>query len=180
MIVIIGHGESPLGKGWGPEIDRHEVVRLKNWQDWQNPADYGSRLDYWCCSTETMGHFRPGAREYWAQPKKGTWNGALEMLVRSQVAPLTIELELFKRWNDVFHEFQPEIRNYSVGMFAIIKAATKGQDVALVGFDNLLNPEQEYRKALRGKWPTGHDWRAEKAMLPLVEKEYGVSVGAFR
>jgi hypothetical protein len=44
-IVIVGHGPSPVGKGWGAEIDRHIVVRAHNWE-WQGAADYGSRCDY--------------------------------------------------------------------------------------------------------------------------------------
>jgi hypothetical protein len=46
LTVVVGHGRSPEGKGWGPRIDAAGcVVRMWN-HGWQDPADYGSRYDY--------------------------------------------------------------------------------------------------------------------------------------
>lgn len=44
--VIVGHGLSPKGKGWGAKIDNCDtVVRMWNWH-WQNKFDYGTKYDY--------------------------------------------------------------------------------------------------------------------------------------
>lgn len=46
LVVVIGHGRSPEGKGWGPNIDAADIViRMWNW-DWQDKQDYGERYDY--------------------------------------------------------------------------------------------------------------------------------------
>src|SRR5690348_13506325 len=95
--LIIGHGASPKGKGWGSGIDEHTVVRLKN-PSWQNKEDYGTRCDYMCASTETlpvMLDYRVVPKEYWAQPKKGVWNKTTESNFRAKAkAPLIIPIDL--------------------------------------------------------------------------------------
>jgi hypothetical protein len=188
--VIIGHGLSPLHKGWGAEIDKHVVVRMKD-PSWQGKVDYGERLDYLCASTETMPAMLDCKRmplEYWAQPKKGEWSKAVEAQFRGRAkAPLLIGEHIFAHWNAVFKQIQAElgreeVRNHSLGMFAITMAARQlgPAQIRLVGFDNLLNPMlMDYYKANRGKWVTRHDWLAERAMLPLVEKDYGVEIRAW-
>lgn len=45
MICIIGHGPSPVGRGWGPRIDAQTVVRMHDWAH-QPAEDYGSRCDH--------------------------------------------------------------------------------------------------------------------------------------
>lgn len=43
--VVVGHGRSPEGRGWGKLIDSADrVVRMWDWSEWQAPADYG--MDY--------------------------------------------------------------------------------------------------------------------------------------
>lgn len=45
-VVVVGHGLSAEGKGWGTKIDScGVVVRMWNYH-WQNPVDYGERYDY--------------------------------------------------------------------------------------------------------------------------------------
>lgn len=185
-ISVIGHGQSPLGKGWGPRIDEYLVIRLKN-PSWQKKEDYGTRVDYMCSSTETlpvMLDYKQVPKAYFAQPKKGEWNATTEANFRSRAqAPLTIPLQLFLTWNAIFKTYgREDVRNFSLGMFAILCACEflKAEEIRLVGFDNMLNPDLlEYHKADRGKWITRHDWKAEKRMLPLIEKKYGVKIVAF-
>jgi len=44
--VVIGHGRTPVGQGWGPKIDACDaVIRLWDW-DWQDAEDYGCKYDY--------------------------------------------------------------------------------------------------------------------------------------
>lgn len=46
VVAVIGHGKSPVGRGWGALIDSSDVViRMWDWH-WQNPADYGFKYDY--------------------------------------------------------------------------------------------------------------------------------------
>lgn len=45
MIVVIGHGPSPVGMGWGPRIDAAATVIRMVDCDWQGAADYGTRYD---------------------------------------------------------------------------------------------------------------------------------------
>jgi hypothetical protein len=185
-VSIIGHGQSPLGKGWGPRIDETVVIRLKD-PSWQAVEDYGKRVDYMASSTETlpiMLDYRRIPKEYWAQPKKGKWSAVTEANFRSQAkAPLRIPLQLFLTWNAVFKSFHDgDVPNFSLGVFAIICAAEflKPEEIRLVGFDNLLDPNKlDYHKANKGKWVTRHDWHAEKRMLPEIEKAYGVRIKAF-
>lgn len=189
--VIIGHGMSPLHKGWGQEIDKHIVVRMKD-PSWQEPKDYGWRLDYMCSSTETMQAMLDDMRKpkaYWCQPKKGRWDTKVveRFNARAKGVPLVIQEAIFLKWNDVFKRIQhelgnEEIRNHSLGMFAITCVAEilKPAKILLVGFDNLLNPMLlEYCKANRGKWTSNHDWMSERMMIPVIEKELGVKIDAF-
>ena len=189
--VIVGHGLSPLHKGWGQSIDQYTVIRMKD-PSWQSKEDYGKRMDYCCASTETMLGMlddRRTAKQYWAQPKKGQWNKHTEGIFRTRLqargvpkVELVIAEELFKRWNALFlrlNQEREEVRNHSLGMFAITATAEflKPQTILLVGFDNLMNPmKPDYWKANRGKWTSGHDWLAEHAMLSTIEKQYAVEI----
>ena len=134
------------------------------------------------------------ARHYFVQPKKTKWNHHLEAAFRARLAGrhgektgMTICSELFQKWNAVFHAYQNElghepIRNHSIGMFAITVAADilEAKEILLVGFDNLLNPVRgDYFKANKGKWRTDHDWFAERAMLPAIEKMSNVEIKAW-
>lgn len=181
-ICIIGHGDSPLGLKLGPKIDEYTVIRLKD-PSWQNVEDYGKKTHYMVASTETMLvmlDYKVVPKEYWAQPKLGTWNSLTEKRFRDVAkAPLTVQIELHRKWNGVFKKLSPDISNHSVGMAAITYAAALlGKDIKLVGFDNLLDPQRlDYYKANRGKWHSGHDWFAENKMLPMIEEEYGVKIG---
>ena len=146
-INIVGHGRSPLGKGWGSRIDGDTVIRLKN-PSWQGKDDYGSRCDYMVASCETLpvmlDYFRVPL-EYWGQPKKGDWSKVTEANFRARAkAPLKIHIDLHKKWNGIFRDLTTlDVRNHSVGVAAITYAAEilKPEEIRLIGFDNLLNPE---------------------------------------
>lgn len=163
-------------------MDAHEVVRMKDFgpDSWQrrNARDYGSRIDYWCCSTEIMASwFLPGvAREYWAQPKKHVWNPDNERMVRAKGIKPQIDLSLFQRWNFVYECLTDKHRNYCLGLHAVIKVCERGSVPVLMGMDNLLRPDLHYMKADKGSWKSNHDWVAENAMLPVIERNYGVRV----
>ena len=185
-ICIIGHGKSALVRGLGSEIDKFEVVRLKN-PSWQNEGDYGTRCDYMAASCETlpvMLEYKKVPKEYWGQPKKGSWSKVTESNFRSKAkAPLTVQIDLHNKWNPVFLGLTDSdlnvTPNHSLGMAAITYAAEllKPEKIYLVGFDNMLNPDQlEYHKANVGKWVTRHDWHAENKMLPIITEQTGVEI----
>jgi hypothetical protein len=126
--------------------------------------------------------------EYWAQPKKGSWNKTTEANFLSRAkSPLRIPIEIHKRWNEVFRGLSEltvgECPNHSLGMAAITYACEflKPKKIFLVGFDNMLNPMlDEYHKADRGRWVTRHDWKAENAMLSIIESVYQVTIDGLR
>ena len=189
-MVIIGHGPSPKGCLWGAKIDEHAVIRLKN-PEWQNVKDYGKRVDYLVSSTETllvMLDYKRVPIEYWGQPKRGNWNSTTENTFKGRAkAPLKIPIDVHNRWNPVFRSLsdktEMECPNHSLGMAAITYACEflKPEEILLLGFDNLLDPARlDYEKADKGKWPSRHDWFAENRMLPLIEKEYGLTIHGFR
>ena len=187
-ILIIGHGDSPLGCKWGSEIDKNVVFRLKDpsWQH-QNRVDYGHRTDYMAASTETMLQMldcRAKPLQYYAQPKRGSWNSTTEGSFRARTQiPLTIPIELHNQWNGVFKGLtESPAPNHSLGMAAIVYAAfyLKPAEILLMGFDNLLDPARlDYFKANKGKWPSRHYWTAENKMLPMIETAYNVRIGRF-
>ena len=44
-VVVVGHGRSPEGRGWGDKIDScGSVIRMWDW-NWQNLQDYGCKYD---------------------------------------------------------------------------------------------------------------------------------------
>lgn len=182
-ICIIGHGKSALGKKLGPRIDEFEVVRLKN-PTWQSVEDYGTRCDYMAASCETlpvMLEYKKVPKEYWGQPKRGSWSSVTEASFRSKAkSPLTVQIDLHNKWNPVFLGLTDgDAPNHSLGMAAIVYSAEilKPEKIYLVGFDNLLNPNQlDYHKANVGKWTTRHDWFAENKMLPIITEQTGVEI----
>lgn len=135
-------------------------------------------------STETMLtmlDYKGVPKEYWAQPKRGTWNTHLQSKFEQRAkAPLKILQEPFLRWNEVFKTLRSkDVPNFSVGVAAIVFLCeqVRPSEIRLVGFDNLLDPKKnDYHKANKGKWVTHHDWNAENLMLPLIEAEYGVKI----
>ena len=182
-VCIVGHGHSLVGKGLGPTIDLHTVVRLKD-PSWQTQRDYGKKMDYCCASTETMMqmlHDHRIPKQYWAQPKKGEYNKRLEEnFNRSGKAPLLIPLELFNDWNRKYVDGGMSCRNFSVGTAAIVYSLELlgEKDIKLAGFDNLLDPSKlDYWKAQRGKWVSHHDWNTEHKMLDVLRDHYKARIG---
>lgn len=182
-VVVIGHGPSCVGKGWGKEIDRYPVVRMKSpeWQVRERPRDYGRRTDFLLFSNETAGahansYVKPD-REYWVQPKKGIFKAG--NLLNQKEIPYRCPMKLFFHWNERFKGLWDHgVANFSLGTSAVLFAChfLKARELWLVGFDNLLHPELDvYYKANRGQWRTGHNWKAENALFGLILEEYGAS-----
>jgi hypothetical protein len=71
ITTIIGHGLSPVGKGWGSRIDETIVVRMKD-ASWQSAEDYGTRVDYMASSTEILPVMLndTGLELFWQNPEQ--------------------------------------------------------------------------------------------------------------
>lgn len=55
-VVVVGHGKTPIGRGWGPKIDACDVV-VRMWDNqWQNATDHGSKYD--------IGYFELSPKQY--------------------------------------------------------------------------------------------------------------------
>lgn len=123
-------------------------------------------------------------KEYWAQPKRGTWSKSTEgRFLEKAKAPLKIPIDVYLPWLERFRKLRKqETPNPSLGLSSIIFAAhfLKPERILLVGFDNLLNPNSLwYDRADKGRWVTRHEWHVENAMLPMIEEEYGTTISSF-
>src|SRR6187551_3351838 len=137
-MVIVGHGPSIL-TGRGSVIDSFDlVVRLKH------PPLTDAETHHWGARTDVI-----CARSLVYKPKQGVfWH-----------------FNDPKKWVDYFREFSPA--KPSTGLCAVFCAVDRGYtDIALIGFDAVLNPVKE-----SGKWngcPFVHDKTAEhRALLGL-------------
>lgn len=177
-MLIIGHGESLVGKGLGKEIDTHEVVRLKRCQPLlENPTDYGTRTDYACATRKHINHMGDlKAKEYWIYPKSPADIGHLKTDLHHRIGFCC------DRWNEVFRELvSPEFNkspHFTTGFAAIVMCLEwYPQTIYLAGFDNLWEPHKAYKNVLKN-WmgTTPHNMEAERQMLPMLEKEYSSKI----
>jgi len=151
---------------------------MKNpeWQ-WNMVGDYGRRCDYLVFSNETAGgnaNSKARPKEYWVQTKKHILK--CQNLLENKGIPYRIPMRTFFNWNEVFKGMWDHgVNNFSLGVFSIMCALEflKAKDLWLVGFDNLLHPELDvYYKAHRGKWNTGHNWKAENEFFHILLNHY--------
>ena len=187
-VSIVGHGPSLVGAGKGSTIDSFDkVVRLKGSGSVLKTPDYGERTDAVCASTEIMGtFFKIDAIEYWAYPKKGTFDGrvAIEAISRLE-KPVLIPLRHCNYWNQRFRQMGAGHPNVSTGTAAILIAIKRWspKEIVLFGFDTLMNPELKFDRNSSiprsgyGEYPA-HDWKKENQLLKVLENVYKVSIHA--
>lgn len=177
-ICIVGHGPSLKGAKKGTEIDSFDkVVRLKGSSTVIGSEDYGRRIDALCASTEIMGtFFKVDSPEYWAYPKKGTFDQLVFLQVITKLEkPILLPLHYCNEWNSKFRELGPSHPNVSTGMAAILIALMrwKPESITLAGFDTLLDPSIEFERndlipvSGLGKL-AGHDWAKENELLKIA------------
>jgi hypothetical protein len=174
-----------VGKKLGEKIDQFDiVVRLKGCASVLGTADYGSRADALCMSTEVPGLvFNVIAGQYWFYPKNGHYDEVRTFdVVAKRGAPFMIPLDLCNHWNGKFRELEPSHQNVSTGLAAIAIAAHyyEPELIVLAGFDTLLNPDVEFTRndAIHrtGVGPSLHDWKAENVLLRTIEKTYDTQI----
>jgi len=203
-IAVIGHGRSPEGKGWGPEIDACDlVVRMWDW-DWQAPPDYGRKFDHGVVAMSRLQLAAWKAR-YAVEPEV-SWLGFLRY--GTALLPGFDPIDP-TQWNEMAMGLGARRRagafNLTRGCAAIcwaIERAGSGGEVIMVGFDNLmlgrLLPEAEafnpdYRAHYDSAYPnwrvTGsykagadqhgtHDIAVERWLVSALGCEKGVTVRA--
>ncbi len=183
-IVIVGHGPSLKGRGLGCLIDTFDkVVRLKGSGSVLGNKDYGHRVDAVCASTEIMGtFFKIPASEFWAYPKKGTFNPSMVVNVLTRLEkPVMLPLYHCNYWNKRFRQMGVCHDNVSTGMAAILIAIHRWcpKEIVLAGFDTLMNPEVNFDRNMEiprsgeGSYPN-HDWKKENELLTVLSNVYKV------
>ena len=147
MIVIIGHGPSIVGKHLGPWLDKQFVVRLKR-AERPNFEDWGSRTDAICATS----HIYRQAGQFWWAAKS------------AMAGDSVCRVWDYARWLSYFRRFSTA-KGPSTGMRAIMCAVEfmSPKEIALAGFDNLLNPNEIYAKwwQPKGKYHWDADSKAE-------------------
>lgn len=143
MIVIVGHGRSPEGRGWGPIIDSADsVVRMWNWH-WQATADYGTRYDWGLIEVHKV-CIRDWQKHNQHNPKKG-WLGSMLLRYREMASDLPAGVAIIQQeiWLKVMQRKDWGIGETGVwqltrGGIAAAWAITNAKEfdtVVLVGFD---------------------------------------------
>jgi hypothetical protein len=189
-VVIVGHGPSLKGTGFGKEIDRHFVVRLKNCSMLlAEVEDYGRRTDAMCSSTEVLPYLpKVKAKEYWGYPKLGSFSPRRVKWLKNHIehtAKVHVPLEACNLWNAAFLELGGRHPNVSTGMGAIIIALElkRPEVLYLAGFDNVIQPSiVGYKSTVPthfnngGTQSTGHDWETEHRLLPYLATHYQAKI----
>lgn len=175
--VVVGHGRSPEGKGWGSRIDSCcTVVRMWDWHGWQSLTDYGERYDYGLFVLTPKG-LPTFIKHRKAIPSRG-WIAYLGKPVSGELptyAGLTLELVDPQSWVAYGQEIGGAgltgcltlTRGCVAAAWAISKAPKDRVDrVVLVGFDNVLaqtnKPVEEsfcpeYWKLFNSRWESKMD-----------------------
>lgn len=168
VTAIIGHGRSAEGRRWGARIDRCSMV-VRMWDcHWQPAIDYGTRYD--------VGLFEigNGLVERFQQFKRKTpdrfWLASFLWRVSKGFAmpPMTEVIDQ-RRWTEIgMREFggigtrgKLQFTRGTIAACWAIEAASRGDTIMLVGFDNVLAAkalpiEQGFSPAYRAEPSTFH------------------------
>ena len=200
-VVIVGHGRSPEGRGWGRHIDRcATVIRMWDWLPWQNARDYGRKYDIGLFEVDPqlMGTFNKYRQ---ADPRRG-WIASV--LSHPKLCRLPDDTELVDQapWNAVGRAMggigETGRLQFTRGTIAgcwAIEHADPGDRIVLVGFDNVKRgatlPVEEgfspaYRESpgtfsFRGYRPNetkqgNHDFAIEYPVMQRLAAEHSVRI----
>lgn len=198
--VIVGHGKSAVGKGWGTRIDRAlRVIRMWDCQ-WQDANDYGTKYDL---GVFEIGH---GMIKKWRsmnerQPKDG-WLASVCSSERAIGLPDFTMIVDQGKWNQDAMAMggrgatgRLQFQRGVVAACWAIENSRRRDRIILVGFDNVsarkaLSKEDGFPEEYL-KQPTtfhfngyvvgaerygNHDFSIEGAFLQKLAREHGVFV----
>lgn len=142
LTVIVGHGKSAEGKGWGPRIDSAARV-IRMWDNqWQNSEDYGVRYD--------LGLFEMGgglAKRFKQLNQRHPKEGWLASVVSREFTPLPANTAVIDQsdWNKRAMELggvgasgRLQFQRGTVAACWVLETASRGDKLILVGFDNVV------------------------------------------
>lgn len=165
--VVVGHGRSPEGAGWGRLIDGADlVIRMWDWH-WQPADDYGTRYDYGLIEIAPV--LLERARQHGKRSPRLGWVGSqLYCGRRAMTLPARTEVIDQKRWSRIGRAMggigatgRLEFTRGTIAALWTIERTEIGDAVILVGFDNVrrgasLPLEQAFCPAYRaneGSYP---------------------------
>lgn len=159
-VVIVGHGRSPEGRGWGRKIDRCSlVVRMWDWLPWQDAKDYGRKFDIGLFEIDP--HF---TATFWRHKQADPamfWIGSVLSRPERCRIPEGTALVHQEPWNDIGKQMggigETGDLQFTRGTIAAcwaIENSAPGDRIILVGFDNVkrgrtLSIEEGFSPAYR-------------------------------
>lgn len=182
--VVIGHGESAVDKGWGPQINKIPcVIRMWNGNKLRK-ADYGSKYDigFYQISPKFNDIMRKKAK-FIRKPKIGfvgsylkgptiKFGNTIEVLDQSDWCGRAFRMGARSENGPIL------LTRGTVAALWVITNAQPGSKLRLVGFDNVLR-----QFATGGRYGTEevtawryHDFSKERLLLEIMAKGNGVEL----
>lgn len=138
-IVVIGHGASPDGRGWGRKIDAHPVVRLHDCH-WQDSKDHGSRYDFGVLPGPWLDR---ASKSIERVPARGWLCYMLAGRPVRMGPPAVLKNRPVSTYGTTLESVLDPLGRYAPtrGLMAIVMGVLKtgAKEVVLVGFDGLLS-----------------------------------------
>lgn len=143
LTVIVGHGKSAEGKGWGPRIDAADrVVRMYDCH-WQDEDDYGVKYDYGVFEIGG-GLFKRWRKFNQRQPTTGWLASVVWHTDKGQYPPNTEIVDQI-RWNNIGQEMggvgetgRLQFQRGTIAACWAIETSQPGDTVLLMAFDNVF------------------------------------------
>lgn len=198
--VVVGHGRSPEGKGWGALIDSAAcVLRMWNWE-WQTAEDYGRRYDFGLIEThdKVLRQFSTHNKKFPARTFIASrLHCTKAVMARIPQNSILIDQERWLENEGRFIKGKGETGVWQLtrgGILACwaIQACPPGSTVVLLGFDVIkrgvaLPVNDAFAPAYQesgGFWGIGcyaegktkegnHDYPAERKLIELVAAHRG-------
>lgn len=139
MALIIGHGPSADGRGWGNRIDAYNGPIVRMWDcDWQKPVDYGTRYDW---GVYTLAPRDLAAFDHTRKREPRAWL-AYDVWSRGGAFPNTHRAIDPREWVQMARDMGAESLGKKLdltrGTAAALFAMSEGRNVTLLGFDMIV------------------------------------------
>lgn len=200
--AVVGHGPSLEGAGWGPQIDKHDLVIRMVECDWQPKADYGQKYDI---GVYLRGYPVNVMSQMKRIPAIAYWTVTLEreeehlpdtiVGVYQHRTIVQIRQSFWGPWEETKRR-KGRARHGSRGGIAAIAVLQRFpvRRLSLFGLDAIRDRVDvkrradeasgniNQRKALTGYYPTKqvprcpHDWQRERRVIKQVAQEHETEV----